>query len=63
MERHSKELSKGRKKRIMPAGLATPQEIEGLSLLSSHPLHKSTKVRSPPLPGQPPAETPPYVLL
>lgn len=44
MERHSKELSKGRKKRVMPAGLASAQEIETLSLISSHPLHKSTKV-------------------
>ena len=44
MERHSKELSKGRKKRVMPAGLASPQEMETLSLISSHPLHKSTKV-------------------
>jgi hypothetical protein len=45
MEAKSKELSKGRKKRVMPAGLATPEEIRGLALLSSHPLHKSTKVR------------------
>lgn len=44
MLEHSKELSKARKKRVMPAGLATAQEIEAFSLLSSHPLHKSTKV-------------------
>ncbi|BDA49495.1 Pre-mRNA-processing factor 19 [Coccomyxa sp. Obi] len=43
MLEHSKELSKARKKRVMPAGLATAQEIEAFSLLSSHPLHKSTK--------------------
>lgn len=45
MLEHSKALSKGRKKRIMPASLATPQDIEAFSLISSHPLHKSTKVR------------------
>ncbi len=44
MLEYSKELSKARKKRVMPAGLATSQEIEAFSLLSSHPLHKSTKV-------------------
>ncbi|EIE19108.1 spliceosome component, nuclear pre-mRNA splicing factor [Coccomyxa subellipsoidea C-169] len=43
MLEHSKALSKGRKKRIMPASLATPQDIEAFSLISSHPLHKSTK--------------------
>jgi hypothetical protein len=44
MTEHSKVLSKGRKKRVMPEGLATVDEIEKLGLLSSHPLHKSTKV-------------------
>lgn len=46
MTEHSKVLSKGRKKRVMPEGLATVDEIEKLGLLSSHPLHKSTKVGS-----------------
>ena len=50
MAQHSKELSKGRKKRTMPAGLASREELENLTLISSHPLHKSTKARihSPP---------------
>ena len=44
MTEHSKVLSKGRKKRVMPEGLATVDELEKFGLLSSHPLHKSTKV-------------------
>ena len=44
MTEHSKVLSKGRKKRVMPEGLATVDELETFGLLSSHPLHKSTKV-------------------
>ena len=46
MTEASKALSKGRKKRVMPEGLATVDEIEKIGLLSSHPLHKSTKVRA-----------------
>ena len=46
MTEASKVLSKGRKKRVMPEGLATMDEIESFGLLSSHPLHKSTKVRA-----------------
>ena len=45
MTEASKVLSKGRKKRVMPEGLATVDDIEKFGLLSSHPLHKSTKVR------------------
>ena len=44
MTEHSKVLSKGRKKRVMPEGLAIVDDIEKFGLLSSHPLHKSTKV-------------------
>ena len=52
MTEASKALSKGRNtlrgcsKRAMPEGLATVDEIEKIGLLSSHPLHKSTKVRA-----------------
>ena len=41
----SQELSKGRKKRVMPEGLATPDDVGAFSQLSSHPLHKTTKAR------------------
>lgn len=44
MAEHSKDLSKQRKKRVMPTGLASAQDIEAFSLISSHPLHKTTKV-------------------
>ena len=47
MSEASKELSKSRKKRVMPEGLAAPEDIEGFAQLSSHPLHKTTKVRAP----------------
>ena len=47
MMEQSKVLSKGRKKRVMPEGLASVDDIEKFGLLSSHPLHKSTKVSSP----------------
>jgi hypothetical protein len=46
----SQELSKGRKKRVMPPGLATPADIGAFAQLSSHPLHKTTKARAPVLP-------------
>lgn len=39
----SAELSKGRRKRPMPAGLASPSSIEQYGLLSSHPLHKTSE--------------------
>jgi len=39
----SAELSKGRRKRPMPAGLATPESIGTYGLLSSHPLHKTAE--------------------
>lgn len=44
MTEHSTVLSKGRKKRAMPATLATPEDIGGFALLGSHPLHKTSKV-------------------
>jgi len=45
----SAELSKGRRKRPMPAGLASAGTIEQFGLLSSHPLHKTSEVSfSPP---------------
>ncbi len=44
MTEQSKVLSKGRKKRVMPEGLASVDDIKNFGLLSSHPLHKSTKV-------------------
>lgn len=40
----SAELSKGRRKRPMPAGLASAGTIEQYGLLSSHPLHKTSEV-------------------
>ena len=40
----SAELSKGRRKRPMPAGLASAGTIEQFGLLSSHPLHKTSEV-------------------
>ena len=46
MSEASKELSKSRKKRVMPEGLAAPEDVEGFAQLSSHPLHKTTKVRA-----------------
>lgn len=46
MTEQSKVLSKGRKKRVMPEGLASVDDVEKFGLLSSHPLHKSTKVSS-----------------
>ncbi len=46
----SAELSKGRRKRPMPAGLASPASIEQYGLLSSHPLHKTSEVSSPETP-------------
>ena len=46
MTEQSKVLSKGRKKRVMPEGLASVDDVEKFGLLSSHPLHKSTKVGS-----------------
>ena len=49
MTEASKALSKGRKKRVMPEGLASVDDIEKFGLLSSHPLHKSIKVRVLPL--------------
>jgi len=36
-------LSKGRKKRPAPPGLATPEEVEKMELKGTHPLHKTTK--------------------
>ena len=30
----------------MPEGLAAPADVEGFAQLSSHPLHKTTKVRA-----------------
>ena len=45
MTEHSTVLSKGRKKRAIPATLATPEEIGGFGLLGTHPLHKTSKVR------------------
>lgn len=39
----SAELSKGRRKRPMPAGLASAGTIEQYGLLSSHPLHKTSE--------------------
>ena len=47
MTEQSKVLSKGRKKRVMPEGLASVDDVEKFGLLSSHPLHKSTKVSTP----------------
>ncbi len=44
MTEQSKVLSKGRKKRVMPEGLASVDDVKNFGLLSSHPLHKSTKV-------------------
>ncbi|CAL5224503.1 g7199 [Coccomyxa viridis] len=43
MTEQSKVLSKGRKKRVMPEGLASVDDVKNFGLLSSHPLHKSTK--------------------
>lgn len=39
----SADLSKGRRKRPMPAGLATPESIGTYGLLSSHPIHKTSE--------------------
>jgi hypothetical protein len=51
MTEHSTVLSKGRKKRAMPATLATPEDVGGLALLGCHPLHKTAKARAgPPAP-------------
>ncbi len=44
MTEHSTDLSKGRKRRAMPATLATPEDISGFTLLGCHPLHKTSKV-------------------
>ena len=41
----SAELSKGRRKRPLPEGLVTPEAVGQFSLLSSHPLHKTSEVR------------------
>lgn len=46
MTEHSTVLSKGRKKRAMPATLATPEDVSGFGLLGTHPLHKTSKARS-----------------
>lgn len=43
----SAELSKGRRKRPMPAGLAAPGSFDHYKLLSSHPLHKTSEVGVP----------------
>ena len=40
----SAELSKGRRKRPMPPGLAAPGSFDHYKLLSSHPLHKTSEV-------------------
>ena len=40
----STELSKGRRKRPMPAGLAAPASFDHYKLLSSHPMHKTSEV-------------------
>jgi hypothetical protein len=45
MTEHSTVLSKGRKKRAMPATLATPEDVGGFALLGCHPLHKTAKAR------------------
>lgn len=42
----SAKLSKGRKKRAIPEGTAAEGDIEAMSLTSSHPLHKTSKVRT-----------------
>jgi pre-mRNA-processing factor 19 len=38
----STDLSKGRKKRQVPAGTASVEQLEGYSLQGSYPLHKTT---------------------
>lgn len=43
----SADLSKGRRKRPMPAGLAAPGSFDHYKLLSSHPLHKTSEVSNP----------------
>lgn len=40
----SAELSKGRRKRPMPPGLAAAGSFDHYKLLSSHPLHKTSEV-------------------
>ncbi len=50
MTEHSTVLSKGRKKRAMPATLATPEDVGGFALLGCHPLHKTAKARAGPPP-------------
>lgn len=41
----SMKLSQGRKKRELPEGLATPEDLASYQLLGSQPLHKTGKVR------------------
>lgn len=43
----STELSKGRRKRPMPPGLAAPGSFDHYKLLSSHPVHKTSEVNIP----------------
>ena len=43
----SAELSKGRRKRPMPPGLAASGSFDHYKLLSSHPLHKTSEVNTP----------------
>lgn len=42
----SADLSKGRRKRPMPPGLAAPGSFDHYKMLSSHPLHKTSEVRT-----------------
>lgn len=42
----SADLSKGRRKRPMPPGLAAPGSFDHYKMLSSHPLHKTSEVRA-----------------
>jgi len=49
MTETSAQLSKGRKKRAIPEGTATGEDIASMALSSSHPLHQINKVTpSPP---------------
>ena len=41
----SADLSKGRRKRPMPPGLAAPGSFDHYKMLSSHPLHKTSEVK------------------
>lgn len=43
LEATNKRLSKGRKKRPLPEGLAAPEALGGYGLLGTHPVHQTTK--------------------